>query len=96
MVPDKISSGETVPTIGGYDAAGVAFDACVAAGLPEDWRGDLTPIANWLRDGIDPKIITAAVSRSNHPRIPGSWRYYDARVRELAAKLYGAERHLNT
>jgi hypothetical protein len=78
--------GSLVPCLGGFDATGVAHDLCRAVGLPTDWRGDLSPIAEWLRSGIDYDTIRDAVRSAKPPREPGLWQYYDARVRERARR----------
>jgi len=79
--PDKMPDGSVAMCVGGYDAAGVAVDVCRAAGLPPDWRGDLGPIADWLRAGVDPDHIVQVIRSSRPPRQPGAWYYYDAKVR---------------
>lgn len=75
-VPDTVE-GRVVPTLGGYDAAGVARDVCQAAGLPAEWRGDLKAIGDWLRAGVEPAHMLAVIGRGRGPRTAGSWRYYD-------------------
>ena len=81
--PDTLPGGIVAMCVGGYDAAGTARDLCEAVGLPPDWRGDLAPIAEWLRAGLSPDAILEAVIQGGQPRISGSWRYYDARVRQI-------------
>lgn len=78
--PETVN-GVLVPCIEGVDAAGMAVDCCQAAGLPPEWRGDLTHIAEWLRGGIDPDHILAVVRGSRPPRTPGAWWWYEEKVR---------------
>ena len=80
-----ILNGRPILTVGGMDVQGTALDVCAAAGIPHDWRGDLTPIADWLRDGIDPDLIVHAVGTGNAPERP-NLRYYDKRVRDRAKR----------
>ena len=79
-LPDTIPEtdyGRPVLCLGGFDVVGVAHDLCRAVGLPIDWRGDLSPIAEWLRSGIDFETIMDAVRSAKPPREPGLWQYYD-------------------
>lgn len=85
--PDTLPGGIVAMCVGGFDAAGTARDLCQAVGLAPDWRGDLMPIAEWLRAGIDPDHLIAAVRNGAQPRVAGSWRYYDVRVRQFSDRL---------
>lgn len=83
-LPDAVLddvAGEMVLCVGGWDAAGTAKDVCKAGRVNTDWRGDLDHIAQWLRDGFEPDAIVEVIRRAPPPREPGSWRYYDQRVR---------------
>lgn len=60
-VQDKMPDGSTVLCLGGYDAAGTAVDVCRACGLPPTWRGNLEPVADWLRQGVEPDAIVGAL-----------------------------------
>ena len=85
LVPDSrlgTIAGEVLPCLNGYDLAGVAIDCCEAAGLEPGWRGDLSPIADWLRAGIDPETIVNVIRSGPRPNKPGAWRFWDARIRE--------------
>ena len=89
---EQMGPGKYVPCLNGFDLAGVASDLCSAVGLPPSWRGDLSPIAGWLQAGIDPEVMLEAVRSCAPPRVPGQWRYYDARVRGRAGgtgRAYG-------
>ena len=79
-VPDTIG-GAVVMAIGGFDVVGTAVDVCRVAGLQPEWRGELTHIADWLRDGFEPEHIVAVIRASSRPRTPGSWWWYDEKVR---------------
>jgi hypothetical protein len=80
-----ILNGKPILTVGGMDVQSTALDVCSAAEIPQGWRGDLTPIADWLRDGIDPDLIVVAIGTSNRPERP-NLRYYDKRVRDRAKR----------
>jgi len=82
----KMANGQTVPCINGYDVAGAIVDAWRAAGLSRDWRGDLGPIVEWLREGIDPETIIEAIHFSAKPRTLNAWTYYTGRVYERAGR----------
>ena len=99
-LPDTIPEtdyGRPVLCLGGFDVVGVAHDLCRAVGLPIDWRGDLSPIAEWLRSGIDSETIMDAVRSAKPPREPGLWQYYDRRVRERGRREEpdGALKYMN-
>ena len=88
---DTMADGTRVPCLGGYDAAGVAFDVCKAVGLAVDWTGSLDLIGEWLRAGIEPDTILAAVTTiSRHPDKAGAWRWYSTRVHEMHQKRRAA------
>lgn len=70
-----------VPSINGFDLAGVLLDVCLVARLPTDWRGDLQPVAEWLRDDIHPDHIIDVIRSCAPTRKPGSWWAYQKRVR---------------
>jgi hypothetical protein len=77
---------ERVAYVGGIDVGWQAKDVCAAAGLPTSWRGDLSPIADWLRAGLDPDVTIEVILGSKKPDRPhaGYLRYFDQRVRERA------------
>jgi hypothetical protein len=80
-MPDRSAEGALVPHLAGYDAAGVARDCCAAAGLAPEWRGDLSIVASWLLDGVDPDEFVAVIRRASRPARPiTSMRYYDRAV----------------
>lgn len=83
---DTMTDGSRVPCLGGYAAAETARDVMHAIGEPPTWRGDLSPIAVWLRDGMDPDTIVGAL-RSAPPSKPLA--YYTARVRERGLRRAG-------
>jgi hypothetical protein len=79
-VGSDVFGGVRHPALGGYNLAETARDACAAAGFPTTWRGDLNPVADWLRAGIDPdQIVSAIQSCSARPNTP-TLRYYSTRV----------------
>jgi hypothetical protein len=80
--PGTAEGGKIVPSVNGWDLPGVLVDVCEAAGLSSDWRGDLSPIAAWLRDGVEPEQIIDAIRAHKPPNVPGSWWFYEKRVRE--------------
>lgn len=84
--PGTAEDGRKVPSVAGWDLVGVIQDVCEAAGVPSDWRGDLAPVAAWLRDGVEPDAIIDAIRGHKPPRVPGSWWWYDRRVRASVAK----------
>jgi hypothetical protein len=79
-VPDTLA-GEPILALNGYDVQAVAWDICNAVGLPPDYRGNLEPIADWLRAGIDPDVILEAIRTSKKPDRP-NLHYYSLRVME--------------
>lgn len=82
--------GRAVLTVNGIDVVGAALDVLDATGWPRDLRPDLTPIAIWLRDDIDPDVIVHAIASSTkHPDNP-TLRYYDGRVRRAHERQNGA------
>lgn len=81
VTPGTMADGSVAMCINGYDVAGTAVDVCRSAGLAPEWRGELTHIAEWLRDGVEPERILAVIRGSARPRKAGSWWHYDARVR---------------
>lgn len=84
--PGTMDDGSVVPCLHGFDAAATAREVCQAAGLPPTWRGSLAHIGEWLRVGLDPDAIVAAVRTARTPRTVGAWQFYDARVRQQAAR----------
>jgi hypothetical protein len=78
-LPDVRPEGDTL-ILNGWDVVGVAVDACEAAGLPSEWRGDLMHIALWLRDGVTPEHIIGVIRSTRRPRQPGEWWWYDDKV----------------
>lgn len=80
--------GRNRPVVGGYFIDGYARDVCEAAGLPQTWRGDWSPLVRWLRDDIDgdgsPHIVMAIRDVASRPgyRPPASLAYFDAAVRK--------------
>lgn len=76
--------GETIVALCGVDIGLQACECCEAAGFPPDWRGDLNPVAEWLRAGLDPDLtveaIRTATKRPDRPNL----KWYDIRVRERA------------
>lgn len=78
--------GKVVMAIGGFDVGATAVDVCRVAGVPPEWRGDLTHIADWLRDGFTPEHIVGIIRGSSRPKHHGSWWYYDAKVRKIRAR----------
>ena len=66
----------------GFDVVGASHDLCRAVGLPIDWRGDLSPIAEWLRSRMDSETIMDAVRSAKPPADQELWQYYHRRVRE--------------
>lgn len=83
-IPGTLEDGSTVPSVNGWDLVGVLVEVCEAAGLQPDWRGDLAPVANWLRDGLEPEAIISAIRAHRPPREPGSWWHYERKVRGAA------------
>jgi len=75
--------GKTVPSVSGWDLVGVLVEVCEVARLTPDWRGDLAPVADWLRDGFDPEQIVDVIRASKPPREAGSWWWYERAVRRL-------------
>lgn len=73
--------GRQVLTIGGYDVVATARQACQAAGFSPDWRGDLTQIAAWLREGHDPETIVQVICGCRKPDRP-TLRYFDVKIRD--------------
>ena len=78
-----------IKALGGWDVVASLTDICQAAGLPRDWRGDLGPVCDWLREGLDPDLIAAAIRGARRPDKPGAWRWFDARVREWVQRGRG-------
>lgn len=72
--------GRPIIAVAGWDIVATATEVCEAAGIDPAHRVDLEPIAQWLRDGIDPDVAIEAVRTSKRPDRP-NLRYYDQRVR---------------
>ena len=90
--PDKMPDGTVSMCVGGFDAAATAGECCQAVGLDPAWRGPLDLIADWLRAGITPEAIVAAIRTTTRPRKPEAWAYYDHKIRSAAsgqAQAYG-------
>lgn len=83
-VPDTYQ-GRPILTVGGYDVVDAALGACGAAGWPPSERVDLEPVAQWLRDGIDPDTI-AQVIRVHRKPDRSTLRYFDSAMRRQAEK----------
>lgn len=74
---ERVNGDRVARYVAGWDVVGVARDLCQAAGLSAiHWRGDLSPIAEWLRAGVEPDSMLAVVRNSKGPREPGNWRWY--------------------
>lgn len=84
--PGTSEDGRKVPSVAGWDLVGVLVDVCEAAAIPPEWRGDLAPVAIWLRDGLDPESIVDVIRAHKPPRVPGSWWWYEKRVRAAGGK----------
>jgi hypothetical protein len=80
--------GKPVLTVGGFDIVATASEVCSAAEVPQSRRVDLTPIADWLRSGIEPEIMVRAVGTGRRPDRP-NLRWYDNRVREQHQRQQG-------
>jgi hypothetical protein len=80
----KLQDETEVLTLGGIAAAWTARDCCEAAGFPASWRGDLSPVAHWLRDRLEPDEVIEAIRTSTKPNKP-VLTYFDRRVREKAS-----------
>ena len=78
--------GEPILALNGYDVQAVARDVCEAAGWPPDHRGELTPLADWIRVGITPDVILEAIRTSKKPDRP-NLRYYHRRVMEWGQRV---------
>jgi hypothetical protein len=77
---------QLVICVNGYDVVAVARDCCAAAGLAPEWRGDLSSVEGWLREGIDPDAAVAAIQAERRkPARIASMRYFDLRVRNHKA-----------
>lgn len=81
--PGTIEGGKVVPCVEGWDLPGVLSEVCEAVGLPREWRGDLAPIAIWLRDGFEPEHILDVVRAHKPPRELGGWWAYERAVRRV-------------
>lgn len=82
--------GAKVPCLEGFDLGGTAHDACIAAGLPATWRGDLSAVGDWLRSGIEPDAIVDAIRRARKPQGElKSLRWFDGFVRQQATRAAG-------
>lgn len=80
--------GRNRPVVCGYYVDVYARDVCAAAGLPQSWRGDWSPLIGWLRADIDgdgkPNIVSAIRDVASRPgyRPPAGLAYFDAAVRK--------------
>jgi hypothetical protein len=83
--PGTIESGKVVPCVGGWDLVGVLLEVCEVARLPEEWRGDLSAIVDWLREGLEPERIIDAVRSHKPSNDPGQWWWYERAVRKSAS-----------
>ena len=79
--------GEKLPTVEGWDVAGVARDVCEALRLEPSWRGDLGLVAEWLRLGVDPDLMTKEARRQSYRRAT-MLRQLDRAMRKLAGESH--------
>lgn len=79
--------GRNRPVVNNWFIDVYARDVCEAAGLPQTWRGDWSPLVGWLRDDIDfdgnANIVSAIRRVAARPgyQPPASLAYFDAAVR---------------
>ena len=69
----------------GWVIDGAAEDVAEAAGLPESWRGDWSPLLGWAADGLflgDPYAVIRERAEAASSPIT-SLRYFDAAVRNI-------------
>lgn len=88
--------GSRHPVVGGYYLDVVAKSVCTAAGINDaNWRGDWTPLVQWLQDGLVPDtVILPAISDvASRPKYVAreirSLAYFDKAVRERGGKHAG-------
>jgi hypothetical protein len=72
-------------TLGGYYLDAMAANVADIIRLPPGWKGDWSALASWLRDGIQPEVIEAAIRRVAERRNVSEIRsmlFFDGAVRE--------------
>lgn len=74
--------GEMRSSIGGFDLARVATEACIAARIPAGTRPDLDPLADWLRHGCSLDDIVRAIETADRRPDRPNLRWYTRAVLE--------------
>ena len=85
-VEDRMPDGTTTLCVGGYAAAETAAEVCRACGRPPTWRGSREVVADWLRQGIEPDAILAALRGASQGKPPA---YHANRVLERGMRRVG-------
>lgn len=79
-------TGRKRPAVNGLWLDHYASEVLDAAGLPQTWRGEWSPLVGWLRDGIDDDhdVIVPTIRRvASRPgyQPPGSLAFFDKAIR---------------
>jgi hypothetical protein len=81
-----------LPPSDGLSAAAYGTEALqtimLATELPPDWRGDLSILNQWLRDGYDPESVASVIRVTVKEFGPRSLRALDGRVRAKAQQPF--------